>query len=426
VDSPIRDCLPVQDLLAKLTFELSHVKNQRICPYSTYDTLRYLSVLRFLEQTLNGLRSEEDVANHLAEVLWVHKTSQTGDRKNSISHTSLLIRSWAKEYRATGKLSEHSHGRHVKTSSKLARSEIAQEAKRALDQMSRPSPAGLKELLLTKIFPKFGVDEPKITENTCRVYMEKWGYKDSGPREWSFKGKRAARVVSTDSEEADTASEETSVLEFHAANMQHTPPTIKPPAWNAPIPSPTTALTSSPTKPAILSRVAEDFGSIHNSSINTTASTPFGSEASMNIHATSSYSEFIQSPPDFPSSTYYPYQFDPAAAPMYNFDMPPTSLVTPQSPTTQRSAYHEQAQRNHFYKPLDHLVPDPPQMMGHRPAFNGLPPTTFVAPSSLMRHFSHDTSFPSQIRRRASTGQQNMRPEPSNSASRHFMPPTSQ
>lgn len=421
LDTPITD-IPVETLIANLTFQLSHVKNQRICSYSAYDALRHLSVLRFLEHTLNGRMSENDAASQLAEILWVPKSSLSRDRNNSTSHTALLIRSWAKEYRAKGKLSEHSHGTHVKTTSKLANTEIAQAAQRELSRMTRPSPTTLKTMLLDIVFPEFGVNEPKLTENTCRIYMEKWGWKWAG-REWVPKGKRAIKVGSSDSDEGNTASEETSIMESHAVNLQPTASPIKPPPWNAPIPSPTTALTSSPTKPAILSHVSQDFSGLQNGTINTATSTGFTSDSSMNIPQPL-YSGYTPTPPEFQQSSYISYPFDPSQ--LYNFNMQQSSLDTANSSMPLRSPYHEQApQRSHIYKSLDHLVADPPQMMGHRPAFNGFPITTFIPPPSSAGQFSHDNSFPSQMpRRRTSGSYPKTLPEPSNSGPHHFIPPS--
>jgi hypothetical protein len=424
VEAPVQDYLPVEDLITKLTSELSDVKNPRICRLSSYDTLRHLSVLRFLEQTSQRRKSEHDVAAQLAEILWVHKTGMTRKSDNSIRDTSLLIRAWAKEYRKTGMLSEDTSGTPGKINSKLARSDIALEAQKELSRMARPNPNALKELLLSKIFPKFGVNEPWLTEETCQSYMEKWGWGSEGHK-WFPNNLKAFKGGSSESDEGNTASEDTSIMETHPASMQHVSPTVKPPAWNAPIPSPTAALTSSPTKRAILSHVNNEFrGPPSSNNLNIVTSTPFATDSTMNLPVSSPYTEYTSAQLEFQQSGYINYPMDPSQ--MYSLNMTPTSVHDTHFSVPQRSAYHEQAQRGYAYKSLDHLVPDPREMMGHRPTFNGLPTTTFVPPPSVVAQLSHDNSFPSQGRQRSSGGHQTVLPEHNQSALHHFMPHSSQ
>ena len=214
-------------------------------------------------------------------------------------------------------------------------------------------------------------------------------------------------------------------MEARSASIQHMSPTVKPPTWNAPIPSPTTALTSSPTKPAILSHVSEVFSGIpSNSAVNTVTSTTFTSDSTMDIPMSSHYTGFTPSHLEFQQSGYISYPMDPSQ--MYNMPLTPASLDNSQFSVPQRSAYHEQAQRSYVYKSLDHLVPDPHEMMGHRPTFNGIPAATFVPPPEVVSQLSHDNSFPSQIRRRSSGGHQTILPEHNQSALRQFMPHSSQ
>jgi hypothetical protein len=98
-----------------------------------------------------------------------------------------------------------------------------------------------------------------------------------------------------------------------------------------------------------------------------------------------------------------------------NLFLPPTSYdMTQPHPYSfpMHSTYQDMAhfQPPHHYIPqqpprytpksLDGLVPDPPGMMGMRPAPQGVPVPTFSPHPSMMNAFSHDNSFPSHLPRR--------------------------
>ena len=80
--------------------------------------------------------------------------------------------------------------------------------------MSKPRPSALKEVLLNEIFPKFGVEEPKISENTCRNYMQQWGWiKGTYKQQWTPRNKTILVFSDSESEDGNEASDETAILE---------------------------------------------------------------------------------------------------------------------------------------------------------------------------------------------------------------------
>lgn len=374
---------PLNESLAALRLELSMVKNQRKCPHSPYDYLRYLSVLRFIEWTTNGEKSEQEAANELAVLLWEHKL---GNTHNTLKHKTILIQKWAKEFRETGKLEEHVHGTHKKTESELAREDIALAAQKALAKMPKPGPPALREALLKSIFPKFGIVGSKISENTCRNYMEKWGWKTGAYRQWVPRNKRLLDVPESDSEDVNVASEETSVLESQSPRLSGT----KPKTWTTQIPSPTTAiLTAGSTQPTILTPT-NGLDEFPNNPGNLASPVTTFTDSTMTAITDRNPTLMWPQPQTYATNQ---AQFYPFAIQTFEF---PSQFQT--NPPMQ---YVQQPQR-YTPKSLDRLVPDVSEMMGIRPAINGAPIPNFPPPPSVIEPFSHDTTFPSQNVRRHS------------------------
>ena len=384
------DCRAVEDTIIELKALLSQVKNQRQCPLSAYDYMRHLSVLRYLEWTINEEKPEQEAARQLAELLWEHKTGLTRDPRNSINHKAHLIRKWANEYRMNGELSENAQGTHQKTTSTLAREDVAIAAQKELRKLEKPNPSTLREVLLKKIFPKLGMGELKVSENTCRVYMEKWGWMLGAHRKWAPKNKSVSAAIPFDSESDDqyaAVSDETSVLASKSPETSST----RTPTWHAPIPSPTTAILSgTSTHPSILTKMPEmypepimDPGSYIPPSmptmafVDSTLPTPM---ASVDRDASSVWTDSF---PAYPQSL--PNHF---AGSMHSTFQPLSSMQSPMRP---QPMYAPPVAR-YTPKSLDNLIPDPPQMMGHRPVFNG-EPVTFVAQQPTFEAFAHDTTF---------------------------------
>ena len=271
------DYQPIDQIIAELKGVLSQVKNKRTCTFSAYDYMRHLSILRFFEWTVEGGRSEQDAARELAVLLWEHKTGVTHSPRNSIQHKTNLIQRWAKEYRATGELAEHVHGIHKKTESTLAREDVEKAALKALAQMDKPGPSGLREVLLKKIFPKLGILDSKISENTCRNYMQRWGWiKGPYKQQWIPKNKRLLDISKSESDEDNFVSDGTAILETQDTPAQKTS-LVKPAGMHAQIPSPTTAIRSATLKqPAIMTHVTATFDNLHNSANLTSPNTTFG------------------------------------------------------------------------------------------------------------------------------------------------------
>jgi hypothetical protein len=378
---------PINQVIAKLKWEVSQVKNKRICTLSAYEYMRHLSVLRFLEWTIEEGKPEQDASRQLAELLWEHKTGSTPNSRNSINHKANLIQKWAREYRTTGELEEHAHGTHKKSSSKLAEEPVAKAARKALSKMTKPGPSALKDVLLNEIFPKFGIDEPKISENTCRNYMQHWGWvKGTYKQQWVPKNKKILAFSSSESEEGNHASEETTILETR--NDDPPKPSPRKPSWHGPIPSPTTAIRSAAlAQPTIMTQPATTLDGLHApASLTSPTATFTDSTMPMNTRDASVF--------------WPPMQTYPSNQPqIYQFHMPTTFQSTPQ---LHQSQFTSHTPFRYIPKSLDSLVPDPPDMMGIRPAFNGDPIPTFTPQPSMLATFSHDSTFPPQVNRRSS------------------------
>ena len=390
-DESAEDYLPIDQIIAELKAEVSQVKNKRICTLSAYDYMRHLSILRFFEWTVEEGKPEQDAARELAMLLWEHKTGVTHSPRNSIQHKTKLIQRWAKEYRTTGGLVEHAHGIHKKTESTLAREDVAKAALKALAKMNKPGPSGLREILLNKIFPKLGIEDSKISENTCRNYMQQWGW-IKGPynKQWTPKNQQLLHVSKSESDEDNFVSDETAILDTQKAPTQKTS-LVKPTGLYAPIPSPTTAIRSAASaQPAIMTHVATTFDNLHNSATLTSPIATFGDSTITMTNQNSNL--FFSQMPTYPSQQ----------TPLYSFQPQPSfqNMV----PFQQQSHHQQFPPPPHGYIPksLDGLVSDPPDMMGIRPAFNGDPIQTFAPHPSLMGPFSNSSTFPPQINRRHS------------------------
>jgi hypothetical protein len=411
-------------LIQNLKFELSHVKNQRLCPHSTpYEYLRHLSVLRFLEWTIDGEKTESDAAHELATLLWEHKIDHRG---NSITPKANLIRKWAKEYRKDGKLGLNAQGQHTKTMSTLANEQIANAAQKELAKMSNPGPGPLRLALQDKIFPKFGITDPIPTETTCRNYMEKWGWKTGGYRQWIPGRKKLLDAGEDDSDDGNVASDEnvvsdeTSVLETHVS-IQRTTPSIKPPSWNAPIPSPTSAILSgASSQPAIGSQLGEPYNDTSPMNV-PSPMTPFtDTSMPMSDRMVPSWTGWPQYP--YTGVMSHTYLSNPSQ--MFHFQMQPAYPTIPNLESQQGLQYHDPSHRRFIPKSLDNLVPDLPQMQGHRPAFNGLPVATFIPPTSQttpLEPFHHDTTFPPRTSRQSITNNQ-QNPSFNDPSSHQYLP----
>jgi hypothetical protein len=382
----------MDEVIADLKCKLSQVKNKRTYPHSAYDCLRHLSILRFFEWTSKGQKSEQEAARELAVLLWEHKTGVTHDARNSINRKATLIREWAKEYRSTGELKEHAHGTHKKTESDLAKEDIAKAAKRALAKMSKPSPGLLKQALLTEILPKFGIQDGKISENTCRLYMQDWGWTKGKYREWIPKHKKLVEIRESEPDDDHDVSDETAVLGPHEGNTSEVS-TQKGSAWHAPIPSPTTAILSVPTNQTTAISHPASLDELQNSITPTSPNTTLADSSMVMCDRNSPF--FWGHPPNYQSHQpqIYPFQMSttfpnsPELQSQSHQHMPPP----PQAPSSQ-----------YVPKSLDGLVPDPPVMLGIRPAFNGAPVPLFSPHPSTMGPFIHGSTFPPQVARRNS------------------------
>jgi len=390
-DVPVEDCRPIHQLITDLTSELSQVKNKRMCQYSAYDYLRLLSVLRFFEKTEktnSDPRIHKEVARELAEIFWVHKSDSPHSPRNTLQHKANLIQQWAKEYRATGRLSEHVHGTHTKTESKLAEKGIARAARRVLANMKDPGPVKLKEILVSTIFPQFGIPGAKISENTCRDYMKRWGWHRGGYREWVVNNKRVLQVSDSESDEKNGGSDETDILETAKADSQANDVNLQ--EWPRNLPSPTTAI-----RPASTPNLTDmsptgggpvfDFQNPHS----VTVTSPL---TSFNNNTTNPME-------DRNAALFLPANYDLNQTHNYSFPMH-TTYVDPSQFQHAHAQYDAQQQPRYTPKSLDGLVPDPPGMMGMRPAPHGAPVPTFAPHPSMLGAFTHDSSFPSQSTRR--------------------------
>jgi hypothetical protein len=374
------------DLIHELKSTLSQVKNKRICTYSAYEYMRHLSVLRFFQWTAEG-KSDQEAARKIAELFWEYKDDATQDfqsgSQNALEHKANSIKKWAKEFRSTGRLEEHSHGTHKKTESALAREDIAKAAQRELVKMDNPGPVALKDVLLSKVFPKFGIQDSKISENTCREYMKKWGWNMGGYRKWVPKTKRIYDELRTLSDDGEDPSDETAILDAQNKPTQETY-SFKTQFSQSPIPSPTTVLKRPSGLDVTMPPMAVTMDEFQSSSLNITS--PFH-----NTMVT------IPDQPSFwPSTPHFPTQCQvyPMRLPNQFHDM---------SHFHQEGQPSEQYPRQHYSpKPMEDLVPlpEPMGMTGMRPAINNAPVQTFTPDPSLMAYFTHDTSFPTHVSRK--------------------------
>jgi hypothetical protein len=387
-DEPVEDCRPIHQLIADLTSELSQVKNKRMCQYSAYDYLRLLSVLRFFEKTektSSDTRLHKEVALELAEIFWVHKSDSPHSPRNTLQHKANLIQQWAKEYRATGRLSEHVHGTHTKTESKLAEKEIARAARRVLANMKDPGPVKLKEILVSTIFPKFGIPGAKISENTCRDYMKRWGWHRGGYREWVVNNKRVLQVSDSETDEKAGGSDETDILETTRADPGNPPSVSSIQEWPRNLPSPTTAIRPASTVLPDMSANGGHVFEFQNPHSVTLTSPIFNNNATNPME-------------DRNAALFLPSNYDLNQTHNYSFPIHPAYMDPAQFHA--QAQYVAQQQNRYTPKSLDGLVPDPPGMMGMRPAPHGAPVPTFAPHPSMLGAFTHDSSFPSQPTRR--------------------------
>ena len=384
---PVEESSSTRQLIANLTSTLSQVKNKRVCQYSAYDYLRYLSVLRFFEKTEktnNDPRIHKEVAREVAELLWVVKTNSSHNAHTTLQHKAKSIQQWANEYRATGQLSEHVHGTHTKTQSLLAQKKISREARRVLAKMSSPGPVKLKKILDSDVFPKFGRAGETISENTCRDYMKRWGWLRSGQRSWVANSKKVLQVSESESDEGIGGSDETDILETSKAAPQQAP-AVNVSDWSKhTLPSPTSALR--PVPPTSTTDMSTNSGHIFNFQNHHPVTTPTSLGPFNNATSTT----------EDRNTAYF-------FTPQYDLNQTPTFPYPVQPPYFDASHFQQQyvPQQNRYVpKSLDGLVPDPPGMMGMRPAPHGVPVPTFAAPPSMMNVFTHDSSFPSHTTRR--------------------------
>jgi len=389
------DTHPLDSLITQLRGLLCQVKSRRSCALSAYDCLRHLSVLRLFEGMRDG-RGEREVAQELAKLLWVGRESSKP--KNSLKHKTKLIKDWAQEYRETGKLGEHTQGAHKKPTSPLAREDVAKMAQKELARMDNPGPSALKEVLLSKVFPNFGIECPKITENTCASYMKKWGWKTGGYRQWVPKNKSMLKVEETESDEG-TASE----VSVTDTRTQTTSPSVKIPSWNAPIPSPSTAVRTFPndTFPTLPQPSLHSFTDLQSQHPTLTSPQPFDPEGTVNMldrdHNIAFWSSALPQSLNQPLNphTLYPRPLQSAYATTFAPDHP-------------RPSYLPHHQGSYTAKSLSSLVPDPPEMLGIRPAVSGEQVPVFVPPAgyAVGSMFRHDSTFPGHFQQpRNSRGQ---------------------
>ena len=379
--------------ITKLSIQLSQVKNKRICKFSPYEYLRHLSVLRFLEQTHERGKSDEEASLDIAEMLWEHKDKNGPKQhpRNSLLRKARHIQDWTQEYLETGELEEHKHGTHKKTESPLARREVMEAAKVALGKMTKPTPAALKAALLETILPQLQVENPKVSETTCRSYMQQWGWTKGAYKQQWIDTKKPLNAPVKHADDGRYQNEETSVL-----NSPATPTPKKPAPWHAPIPSPTTAIrTAVVSEPAILTEPTIQRVS---PSLPTPSITPAGI--------------VFENPPSNPqrSSIYWPdmQSYATQQARMYPVPESDRSSEPVQYGNSVSVRFLSQS-GPYIPKSLDGIVPDPPIMMGIRPRFNGEPVATFVPPPSMMQDYMHGGTFPEstfpsqQINRRHSS-----------------------
>jgi hypothetical protein len=387
------------EIVTELKSMLAQVKNNRskAGSLSSYEYLRHLSIARYIEWTEDGSHTEVDASRRLAELLWEHSRDPAAPRRSipsSVEHKARLIKQWADEYRMTGMLREHAQGRHGKTESQLARDDIALAAQKALAKMKKPGPAALRDALVTTIFPEFGIDDLRISENTCRTYMEKWGWKTGKYREWV--PRRKLNNNYEDSDEEDIVSDETAVLDLTTPKT----PIIKPPAWNAPIPSPsrnTPSLPSHSSSTTMSAPVSSSLGDVHHSPPSSASPSTIYTDSTM-VLPDSNQSQSLWSPqyPPWPTHAFIP---DPTQRQqnISNHLQDATFSGTPQFSTPPQQYFQPRAYTGALS--LDYLFPATPQTMGLRPVFNGAAPMTFVPPPSQQLLFAHDVSYPSQMAR---------------------------
>jgi hypothetical protein len=280
----------------------------------------------------------------------------------------------------------------------LAREDVALAAQQALARMKKPGPAALRAALINTIFPEFGVDEPRISENTCRTYMEKWGWKTGKYREWL--PRRKIDVKFEDSGEGDTVSDETVIVDV-SANI---PPTTSPvkPSWDAPIPSPTRIPMNLPAYTSIHTMNASfptSFGDVHNSPppLISSPSTVY-TESTMSMPDPNQFwsSGFSSWPPNLLSSGSPIPRLPQTPLHMQDSTLPSTAQFT-----TPRPQYAQQVRPHTGANSLEYLFPASAQTMGHRPGFNMGRTPSFVPPPSQTGLFSHDVSYPRQMTRPA-------------------------
>jgi hypothetical protein len=412
-DSTIEKAM-IDDCIIELSIQLSQVKNKRICKFSPYEYLRHLSVLRFLEWTHERGKSEEEASVEIADMLWAHK-DKNGPKQNprsSLLRKARHIQEWAKEYLDTGELEEHKHGTHKKTESPLARREVMDAANDALIKMLKPTPAALQTELVKQIFPRLQIENPKVSETTCRAYMQQWGWtRGAYKQHWIYNNARPERILKYP-DDAAQESEETSVLQSPTTPT----PSKRPIPWHAPIPSPTSAIRSTAmADPPILTELVPQ-------------STPQVPQAPMippsEIHLETNPSDPSRSSIFWPEMQSYATQ----QASSYVLPVPERSL-DPVSYENPAAARFINAPSPYIPKSLDRLVPDPPNMMGIRPRFNGEPVTTFVPHPSMMQQFMHGSTFPGNtfpspsINRRHSTENPSTPGAPFNPSSQYsYMP----
>jgi hypothetical protein len=379
------DTHPLDSLITQLKGLLCQVKSRRSCALSAYDCLRHLSVLRLFEGTRDG-RGEKKVAQELAKLLWVGRESSKPE--NSLKHKTKLIKDWAQEYRETGKLGEHTQGAHKKPTSPLAREDVAKMAQKELARMDKPGPSALKRALLNKVFRNFGIECPKITENTCASYMKKWGWKTGGYRQWVPKNKSMLKVKETELDEGTAI--EVSVTD---TRTQTTSPSVKIPTWNAPIPSPSTAVPTFPndTFPTLPQHSLHSFTDLQSQLPTLTSPQPFDPEGTVNVldrdHNIafwfSGLPQSLNQPLD-PHTLYQPLQS--AYATTFAPDHPcPSYLLHHQGSCTATS--------------LSSPAPDQPEILGIHPGVNGEPVLVFALPVgyAVDPMLPDHSSFPDQF-----------------------------
>ena len=380
----------IDDCIAELSIQLSQVKNKRICKFSPYEYLRHLSVLRFLERTHERGNSDDEASLDIAEMLWEHKDKNGPKQhpRNSLLRKARHIQDWAREYLETGELEEHKHGTHKKTESPLARRDVMEAASKALGKMTKPTPAALQAVLLETILPQLQVENPKVSETTCRSYMQQWGWTKGAYKQQWMHIKKPVNTPIKYLDDGRYQNEEMSVL-----NSPPTPTPKKPAPWHAPIPSPTTAIrTGVMPEPAIL--IEPGIQHVSPSLPTSTAAIIFENTASNPQR----------------NSIYWPDMQSYATQQARMYPMPESDKSSEPGPYENSvSARFVSQSAPYIPKSLDGIVPDPPIMMGIRPRFNGEPVATFVPPPSMMQDYLHGGTFPEstfpsqQINRRHSS-----------------------